>query len=135
LPPLTAIRYTRFMWQRFSRILVILCVVQLVGGHWAALQSVAWVQMVISYSQQETLADALEKTFDGEHPCHLCTIVKQGQAAQDEQEMVKNITQLEAVLVPALILPAPHPAVYDYCVVPLRHPLRGNAPGLRPPIS
>jgi hypothetical protein len=56
------------------------------GGQWFLLQSLAWVQMTVSYAQQDTLTVALEKTFDGKHPCKLCTFVKKGKAAERERQ-------------------------------------------------
>ncbi|MBX9742168.1 MAG: hypothetical protein K2W99_01300 [Chthoniobacterales bacterium] len=44
----------------------------LIGGHWAVFQSVAWVQMVESYSHEGSFQKAVEKTFSGRHPCSLC---------------------------------------------------------------
>ena len=57
-----------------------------VGGHWALLQSVAWVRMTMSFSQFAPLDKALKMTFGGEHPCTLCKIVKAGQNAERETQ-------------------------------------------------
>lgn len=41
------------------------------------LQGVAWMGMAVSYSIEEgSVSGGLSKTFDGEHPCPLCKIVK-----------------------------------------------------------
>jgi hypothetical protein len=48
------------------------------GGHWAALQVLAWTQMARAYSRSADVVDALIKTFDGKHPCTLCYKVKEG---------------------------------------------------------
>jgi hypothetical protein len=48
------------------------------GGHWAALQVLAWTQMARAYSRSADVVDALIKTFDGKHPCTLCCKVKEG---------------------------------------------------------
>jgi hypothetical protein len=45
--------------------------------HLAALQSVAWVRMVIEFQQDTSLADAVDRTLSGEEPCSLCLLVKQ----------------------------------------------------------
>ena len=55
------------------------------GLHWAALQSVAWTTMLIQRAQSGTLAEAIETTFDGKHPCMLCLVVKDGRASEREQ--------------------------------------------------
>lgn len=49
------------------------------GGHWVILQSIAWAGMVASYAQDRPLAEAVADTFDGQHPCDLCTAVAEGQ--------------------------------------------------------
>lgn len=50
-----------------------------IGAQWAVLQGVAWVGMAVSYSIEEgSVGDGLSKTFDGNHPCSLCHIVKKG---------------------------------------------------------
>jgi hypothetical protein len=38
------------------------------GLHWGLFQSVAWMRMVIHYSQAAPLTEALAKTFDGKRP-------------------------------------------------------------------
>jgi len=48
-----------------------------IGGQWMVLQGVAWMGMAVSYSIEEgSVASGLSKTFDGEHPCPLCKVVK-----------------------------------------------------------
>ena len=55
------------------------------GGHWMALQSVAWARMLVAYSQQSSLVTAVEQTFDGDHPCPMCKKISQDRA-QERQE-------------------------------------------------
>jgi len=43
------------------------------------MQCVAWAGMVVSYSQESTVAEAVEKTFDGEHPCPLCLAIREAE--------------------------------------------------------
>jgi hypothetical protein len=57
---------------RLCKLAVVSALVVTLGAHWALLQTVAWVGMIITYSQETTLAEAVEMTFDGEHPCRLC---------------------------------------------------------------
>ncbi len=51
------------------------------GLHWAALQTVAWTSMVIARAPQVGLTEAVSTTFDGQHPCRLCLVVREGRAA------------------------------------------------------
>ncbi|MDB6057723.1 MAG: hypothetical protein JWO95_1567 [Verrucomicrobiales bacterium] len=66
---------------------VVLALVVSIGGHWAFLQSVAWVGMAVNYSKNATLSQALEKTFDGHHLCKLCKVVRAGQKAENSDEV------------------------------------------------
>jgi len=57
--------------------------------HWAALQTVAWSKMLVSFAQQESVLSALARTFDGRNPCELCLKVREG-IAQDQQHPDSN---------------------------------------------
>jgi hypothetical protein len=41
--------------------------------------------MLIRYSNETTLSKAIEMTFDGKHPCRLCTIAQEGKKQEREQ--------------------------------------------------
>jgi len=56
------------------------------GLHWWFFQSVAWVGMVMSYSQEAPLTEALVKTFDGKHPCSLCKEIARGKQSEKKSE-------------------------------------------------
>ena len=74
---------------------MVLALVMMIGGHWVLLQSAAWVGMAIQFSRTESVSVALEKTFDGKHPCPLCKIVKAGKASEKKQELLKFETKFE----------------------------------------
>lgn len=75
---------------RFGQILCFAAVFQLLGGHWAILQTAAWVGMVIEYSANDGIQAGLFKTFDGEHPCELCKSIAKHTGAEK-----KHASQLE----------------------------------------
>jgi len=83
------------VFARLGKWSVVLALVALIGGHWAVLQTAAWVGMAVSFSRTETVSVALEKTFDGRHPCPMCKLVKAGQAAEKKQELLKLETKFE----------------------------------------
>jgi hypothetical protein len=93
------------LFPRLARFLVLLAAVQILGGHWAVLQTVAWAQMIVDYAQQDSLTIAVTKTFDGAHPCSLCETVSEGRQQEKKQEGVSTIVKLDAVLAPAVELP------------------------------
>jgi len=86
---------------RLGRLMLALAVCASLGLHWAALQAVAWTQMLVEYSQDAALGEAVKKTFDGEHPCNLCLLVKNGQSEEKGQEAVPLTKRLDAVLAQA----------------------------------
>lgn len=79
---------------RVSKLLVVLTLTLSLGAHWAFLQSVAWVGMVVKYSHDATLTEALSKTFDGQHPCKLCKFVQQGKTTEKKQDTPKPMKEL-----------------------------------------
>lgn len=83
---------------RLGRLLLALAVCATLGLHWAALQAVAWTQMLVTYSQHAALGEAVKKTFGGEHPCDLCLLVKHGQGEEKKQEGAPFMKKLDAVL-------------------------------------
>jgi hypothetical protein len=61
----------------------------MIGGHWFALQSVAWGRMMIAFSHEGSFGQALVKTFGGHYPCALCLKVRNGWQ-QDQQRQEKQ---------------------------------------------
>ncbi|MEW6302499.1 MAG: hypothetical protein AB1705_03455 [Verrucomicrobiota bacterium] len=109
------------MLARFSRLMVVVALVFAVGAHWAILQSVAWVSMAVTYSQDAPLGEALAKTFDGKHPCSLCKFVADGKQSEKQREAQKPVPKLDLLAaVPRVFLmhpPVPAPAdllAFDY---------------------
>jgi hypothetical protein len=69
-----------------------LALLQIIGGHWAVLQTTAWVGMVIQYSQHDGIASGLAQTFDGAHPCSMCRAIK---AASNQEQKKAPLLQAE----------------------------------------
>jgi hypothetical protein len=74
-----------------------LALVSSIGLHWAFFQSVAWVGMVITYSQKGTLTQAIVKTFDGKHPCSLCNQIAKAQKSQKKSDRHFEVKKLEFI--------------------------------------
>jgi hypothetical protein len=79
----------------------VLLLVLSLGLHWALLQTVAWTGMLITYSRDASFQEAVVMTFDAQHPCPLCQVIKTGRAEQKkhEQQQVKPGFKLELALV------------------------------------
>ena len=121
------------MLLRFSKLLVVLTLTFSLGLHWTFLQSVAWLGMVVSYSQNATLNEALTKTFDGKHPCKLCKAVQEGKQTEKKQEVLKVETKLEFCLASKKLLLFP-PTVFTLLSVATDSALsRNESPPTPPP--
>ncbi len=56
----------------FLRKLTALLLALLMQGPAMLVQEVAWVNMLVTYTQERGLKRGVIETFDGEHPCELC---------------------------------------------------------------
>ena len=81
--------------QAIVRFTTVLVLVFSLGLHWAVLQTVAWTGMMFSYSRQASFTQAVSKTFDGKHPCCLCTAIQKSRAEEKNQERVKPVVKLD----------------------------------------
>lgn len=64
-------------------------------AQWIVLQSVAWVGMIVSYSQKASLKMALAETFDGKHPCCLCKAIAAAKKSEQKNEYTLQLQKLE----------------------------------------
>jgi len=71
---------------RLPRLAIATALACSLGLHWGFFQSVAWVGMVVGYSQDAPLKEALVKTFDGKHPCSLCKEIAKGKQSEKKSE-------------------------------------------------
>lgn len=106
------------------------------GLHWVALQTVAWTGMFIGFAQKAPLADAVKRTFDGEHPCSLCKLVvegKQNEREHDDMPATRVVKKLDAILFATATLPKP--PLLDLTFTPeiLRADTRAEPPPVPPP--
>jgi len=67
------------------------------------LQLVAWTGMVVARCQQQSLVTSLSTTFDGAHPCALCTLISK-QRSQDPDRLAA-VTQLLQHLSKVAVVP------------------------------
>ena len=93
---------------RGAKIATSLMLALVLGLHWSLLQTVAWVGMAVQFSKSDTLANAISKTFDGQHPCSLCKVVKHGRQKSDSPKQaatgkveIKNLSLWQHDLSPA----------------------------------
>ena len=96
--------------RRLSQCLVVVSLIIAIGGHWAFVQSVAWVGMTLNYSKTDSILVALQKTLSGQHPCKLCKVVDEGKKAEQKQATfkVEHLEFLQLVTTLAVYPPVIH---------------------------
>jgi hypothetical protein len=77
------------------------------GGHFALLQTIAWGNMLVEYSSKGSLTEAVGKTFDGEHPCHLCKVVKKSKSEEKKKPLLKSEMKWEVAMPAPVRVPVP----------------------------
>ena len=89
--------------------------VLLTGGHWAMLQTAAWVRMTLDFSQMDGFRVAIRKTLDGKHPCPLCLFISKQKKSDEKKHLQQIQTRLDLFLVtqPFVLYPPPFPPAFS----------------------
>lgn len=118
---------------RFNKGFIALLIAFCIGAQWPVLQSVAWLNMIVSYTKESGLSEGISKTFDGKHPCKLCKFVSEGKSAEKKKSQGQSVKKFDLFL-------ATTPNVIIGRVVFLDHPpfaaavrLRASDPPSPPP--
>lgn len=81
-----------------GRFLLVSALFVSIGGHFALVQTFAWGNMFIKYSHGSSAGEAAVKTFNGENPCHLCTLVKESKKEEEKEPLLKTAVKMEVAL-------------------------------------
>ena len=73
---------TRF----FAWFLIGIAALRLAGGDLLMLQVTAWSSMLVTRTAESGITEAVKTTFDGDHPCKMCHVVKEASKAVDAQK-------------------------------------------------
>ena len=65
------------------KLIILSCALYLSGAHWVLLQGTAWTGMLISRSLTASVAEAVSSTFDGQHPCPVCSAITEGRCNEE----------------------------------------------------
>lgn len=126
------VRTVRAVFVR-GKFAVVVLLVLATGGQWFLLQSLAWVQMTVNYAQTDSFSTALQKTFDGKHPCALCKLVKRGKAAEREHGQTAPQTKFDFHLMTGSCGLVPPRPLRHFTPLLADAVLRAEAPALPPP--
>lgn len=119
---------------RLQKWLVVAALVLSIGGHWAFLQSVAWVEMAVNYSKDGSFSQALQKTFDGHHLCKLCKMIRAAKKADSSKDLKINLKKsFDLMAGTGTVFVFESPSIVPQPPV-MRLSQRTEAPLLRPPL-
>ncbi|NBV86594.1 MAG: hypothetical protein EBS01_10115 [Verrucomicrobia bacterium] len=124
----------------FHKLLILCCALYLSGAHWTILQTTAWTGMIISRSLNSSVSEAIESTFDGKHPCNLCSAIADGRHSEERsQKDLELLKKLGDFQYPAWLSTEIQPRFDSSAVLwPLFSPqaaTRNTAPPTPPPLA
>lgn len=104
------------------------------------LQTAAWTGMIITRSQTTSVAEAVKTTFDGDHPCGMCSAIEKGKQEEQKQQPTlptyKKADDLKAIAFTRLILPPPVQAMdAPWPAFAPRALVRSEQPPTPPPLA
>lgn len=107
----------------------------LCGGHWAIMQSIAWANMIRTYSSEGSFESAVEKTFSGKHRCSLCKKIEQAKQKEKKNSFVtESFKKKEGILEKLSLSPKFFPKNFNYALQSRRdEDYRVVEPLLQPP--
>jgi hypothetical protein len=79
---------------RIGRVLAVVALLNFAGAHWVVLQSIAWGGMLAKQARHSRLAEAVQKTFDGAHPCNLCKGISLAQEKEKKPPVPVEFSKL-----------------------------------------
>jgi len=79
---------------RLGQVLSLVALLATFGGHWVVLQSFAWVTMLVENAETAPLSVAVEKTFDGQHPCAICKSIASAKGKEAGQQKPAPVSKL-----------------------------------------
>ena len=105
------------MFQRLPKLLMVLALACSIGLHWAFLQSFAWTTMLVDNLATTSLSAALQRTFDGKHPCALCKAVAEGKKSEKKADTLLRLKKFEG-LNASVAIAFPPPASFPQIAAP-----------------
>jgi hypothetical protein len=76
-------------------VLVMAAIMAATGTHWVLFQSIAWTSMLAENLEKTSLGEALDRTFDGRHPCEICRQIETGKKSDRKSEASSPARKLE----------------------------------------
>jgi hypothetical protein len=115
---------------------------RLLGGDFAVLQVVAWTGMIVTRTAGQGVTAAVVSTFDGQHPCPLCTALDSARSQEQKDTplpdglvaklKLKDVQRTEDVVISCPVAGVLQIAGSLACLVAMPHD-RSDAPAVPPP--
>jgi hypothetical protein len=121
--------------RRLTHLVVLLAFVFSCGGQWAAIQCLAWANMVREYSQVVPLTEAVKMTFSGDYPCSICKALAEKRSTDQQKALALEKYDKKFVSLAALSVAPPSSAVRRYPVFLTVLFSRLDTPPVPPPRS
>lgn len=77
-------------------ILIAIASLRLAGGDLLVLQVAAWSGMIATRTAEQGLTEAVKTTFDGDHPCRLCSMVKEAAVTEEKSPATSSSSKAPA---------------------------------------
>jgi len=94
-----------------AKLLIVLALACVIGLHWTLLQSLAWTTMLVDNLTSTSFSAALQRTFDGKHPCALCKAIAEGKKSEKKADTLLRLKKFEG-LTAAVVISLPPPASF-----------------------
>ena len=118
---------------RLGQWLLIAALFSATGAQWLALQSIAWGTMLVAYARHDSLPVAIEKTFDGRHPCDLCKVIAREKQTEKQTAAVISVAKMDWFHEPRKIVMERPEAPWVWREEAFLSEARCEAPPLPPP--
>ena len=118
---------------RLGRCVLIVAMFFAIGGHWLVLQTVPWGGMIVDYSRAAGLTAAVEKTFDGQHPCGMCKSITETRKSEKKGDSFVVIKKVEMFQQKAAPWFAPVVVAWEEPLTDTTGVVRAEAPSIPPP--
>jgi len=119
--------------RRIGHLLTLIAFLAAIGAHWYVLQSVAWTTMLAENLRTTSLPQAVERTFDGKHPCALCKKISHGKQTEKKNEFRTEPNKFEFSFAPAAFIFSPPQQFWEVRTPDISAKLFSNVPPLPPP--
>ncbi len=121
--------------RRLTHLVVLCAFVFSCGGQWAAIQCLAWGNMIREYSQMVPLAQAVKMTLSGDYPCAICKALAEKKNADQQKAFALEKYDKKFVATAAVAAVPPAVAAYRYPVFLATGSFRLDRPPVPPPRS